>query len=153
VLEFARSLADAAPGTLDRFVAPLLEEEDAEEGGLAARYAGEFGEFDAARRRLRDAVRSAESRRGITAALETDLGLAEGAFRSLADVQLPHDSAELDSFANRLRASKRRFEPARGNGVHGPARYCLGVLELIAGDYEAADRHFGRARGLSNGTP
>lgn len=118
-----------------------------------ARCLQQLGEFDAARRRLRDAVRSADSRPGLTAALETDLGLVEGAFRSLADVQLPHDSGDLDSFASRLRGTKRRFEPARGSGVHGPARYCLGVLELIAGDYEAADRHFGRARGLLQRNP
>lgn len=118
-----------------------------------ARCLQQLGEFDAARRRLRNAVRSADSRPGLTAALETDLGLVEGAFRSLTDVQLPHDSGELDSFANRLRGSKRRFESAHGNGVHGPGRYCLGVLELIDGDHEAADRHFGRARGLLQRDP
>ena len=119
----------------------------------AARCLQQLGEFDAARRRLKEAVRSADSRPGHTAALETDLGLVEGAFRSLTDVQLPHESSELDSFANRLRGSKRRFESAHGNEVHGPSRYCLGVLELIAGDHEAADRHFGRARGLLQQEP
>lgn len=118
-----------------------------------ARCLQQLGEFDAARRRLRDAVRSADGRRGLTAALETELGLVEGAFRSLTDVQLPHDSGELDSFANRLRTSKRHFESAHGNGVHGPGRYCLGVLELIDDNYEAADRHLGRARGLLQREP
>lgn len=118
-----------------------------------ARCLQQLGEFGAARRRLRDAVRSADSRPGLTAALEADLGLVAGAFRSLTDVQLPHDFGELDSFANRLRASRRRFESAHGNGVHGPGRYCLGVLELIAGNHEAADRHFGRARGLLQRKP
>ena len=113
----------------------------------------QLGEFDAARRRLRDAVRSADGRHGLTAALETDRGLVEGAFRSLSDVQLPHEPGELDSFANRLRGSKRRFESAHRNGVHGPGRYCLGVLELIDGDHEAADRHLGRARGLLQREP
>ncbi len=119
----------------------------------AARCLQQLGEFDAARRRLQIAVRSADGRHGRKAALETDLGLVEGAFRSLTDVQLPHDSSELDSFANRLRASKRRFESANEDGVHGPGRYCLGVLELVAGNHEAADRHFGRARGLLQRSP
>ena len=118
-----------------------------------ARCLQQLGEFDAARRRLRDAVRSADGRRGLTAALETELGLVEGSFRSLTDVQLPHDFGELDSFANRLRTSRRRFESAHGNGVHGPGRYCLGVLELIDDNYEAADRHLGRARGLLQREP
>ena len=49
VLEFAHSLAYESPGTLDRFLAPLLDEEDAEEWGLAIRYEREYGEFEASR--------------------------------------------------------------------------------------------------------
>ena len=49
VLEFARSLADESPGTLDRFVAPLLDDEDVEEWGLADRYEREYGVFQATR--------------------------------------------------------------------------------------------------------
>lgn len=119
----------------------------------SARCLQQLGEFDAARRRLQIAVRSADGRHGLKAALETDLGLVEGAFRSLTDVQLPHDSDELDSFGNRLRTHKRRFESVRRSGVHGSGRYCLGVLELIDGDHEAADRHLGRARGLLQREP
>ncbi len=119
----------------------------------AARCLQQLGEFDAARRRLQIAVRWADGRHGLKAALEADLGLVESAFRSLTDVQLPHNSGELDSFANRLRTSKRRFESAHGDGVHGPGRYCLGVLELMADDHEAADRHFGRAKGLLQQEP
>lgn len=118
-----------------------------------ARCLQQLGEFDAARRRLQMAVRSTNGRPGLTAALETELSLVEGAFRSLTDVQLPHHSSDLDSFASRLRGSKRRFESVHGNGVHGPGHYCLGVLALIDDDYEAADRYFGRARGLLQREP
>lgn len=49
VLGFARSLLEESPGTLDRFVAPLLDEEEAEESGLAERYRREYGVFEASR--------------------------------------------------------------------------------------------------------
>ncbi len=147
ILDQSRPLLRRSEGTPRNFHLFLAADR------CAARCPQQLGEFDAARRRLQVAVRSADSRPGLTTALETDLGLIEGAFRSLTDVQLPHESGELDSFANRLRGSKRRFESEHGNGVHGPGRYCLGVLELIDGDHEAADRYFGRARGLLQREP
>ena len=49
VLEFARSLADQSSGTLDRFVAPLLEGEEAEVGEVAGRYELDFGVFETSR--------------------------------------------------------------------------------------------------------
>ena len=49
VLGFARSLCDESPGTLDRFVGPLLEDEVGEEWGLADRYGGEYGVFEESR--------------------------------------------------------------------------------------------------------
>lgn len=120
----------------------------------AARCLQQLGEFNEAGRRLQAAVDSADSRFGlIRAALETDLGLVEGAFRTLTDVQLPHEYSELGSFGDRLRRGKPRFESVHGNGLHGPGRYCLGVIKLIADDYEGADRHFGRARGLLQRNP
>ena len=45
VLKFGRSLAEESPGTLDRFVAPLLKGEEGVELGLAERYRAEFGVF------------------------------------------------------------------------------------------------------------
>ncbi|MDD9981624.1 MAG: hypothetical protein OXU81_09745 [Gammaproteobacteria bacterium] len=49
VLDFGRSLAEESPGTLDRFVAPLLEGEEAEESGVAERYGTEYGVFEPSR--------------------------------------------------------------------------------------------------------
>ena len=49
VLEFARSLADQSSGTLDRFVAPLLEGEEAEVCEVARRYELDFGVFETSR--------------------------------------------------------------------------------------------------------
>lgn len=49
VLEFAHSLAYESPGTLDRFIAPLLDDEDAQESGIAESYQRNYGEFGASR--------------------------------------------------------------------------------------------------------
>ena len=49
VLDFARRVADESPGTLERFVNPLLADDDAETSGLVERYEGDCGELDAAR--------------------------------------------------------------------------------------------------------
>ena len=49
VLKFGRSLAEESPGTLDRFVAPLLEGEEAEDSGVAERYGTEYGVFEPSR--------------------------------------------------------------------------------------------------------
>lgn len=117
----------------------------------AARCFQQLGEFDKARRRLLTAVESVDIGADLSAALDTDLGLVEGAFRSLTDVQLPYESSELGSFEDRLRRGQRRFESVNGNGargVHGPSRYCLGVIGLTVRNYKAADRHFETARGL-----
>ena len=65
VLKFGRSLAEESPGTLDRFVAPLLEGEEAEESGLAELYGGEFGLFEPSR-----LAQVAEAMRVQTEALE-----------------------------------------------------------------------------------
>ena len=49
VLEFGRSLAEGPPGTLDRFVAPLLEGEEAGESRLAEHYGSKYGVFEQSR--------------------------------------------------------------------------------------------------------
>ena len=49
VLEFGRSLAQESDGMLERFVAPLLQGEEAQEWGLAERYENELGVLDPAR--------------------------------------------------------------------------------------------------------
>ena len=49
VLEFARSLVDESSGTLDRFLAPLLEGEEAEVAEQAVRYELDFGMFETRR--------------------------------------------------------------------------------------------------------
>lgn len=49
VLDFARKVAGESPGTLERFVNPLLADGEAEPFELAEKYEGKFGELDAAR--------------------------------------------------------------------------------------------------------
>ena len=49
VLEFARSVADEPPGTLERFVSPLLTDQESERSGLAERYESEYGKLEAPR--------------------------------------------------------------------------------------------------------
>lgn len=48
VLDFAREVAAESPGTLERFVQPLLDD-TAEDAGLAERYEREYGELTSAR--------------------------------------------------------------------------------------------------------
>ena len=48
ILEFARSVADEPPETLERFVNPLLARESGS-SGLAEKYESEYGELDASR--------------------------------------------------------------------------------------------------------
>ena len=47
VLDFARLLADESPGTLERFINPLLADEEGEGSGLAEKYEREYGELEA----------------------------------------------------------------------------------------------------------
>ena len=49
VLEFASSVADERPGTLERFVNPLLADHEAESSGLAKKYESDYGELEALR--------------------------------------------------------------------------------------------------------
>ena len=49
VLEFGRSLAEESVGTLERFVAPLVQDEEAQGWGLAERYENELGVLEPVR--------------------------------------------------------------------------------------------------------
>ena len=49
VLDFARKVADESPGTLERFVNPLLADADAEPFELVAKYERNYGELDSTR--------------------------------------------------------------------------------------------------------
>ena len=49
VLDFARAVAGESPGTLERFVSPLLVDGESEPFALAEKYASGYGELDAAR--------------------------------------------------------------------------------------------------------
>lgn len=49
VLDFARGVADESPGTLERFVNPLLADDEAEPFDLAEKYEGSFGQLDSPR--------------------------------------------------------------------------------------------------------
>ena len=49
VLEFARVVASELPGTLERFVNPLLADSDADISGLSERYASDYGELETSR--------------------------------------------------------------------------------------------------------
>ena len=49
VFEFASSVADEPPGTLERFVNPLLADHEAESSGLAEKYESDYGELEATR--------------------------------------------------------------------------------------------------------
>ena len=49
VLEFARHVADEEPGTLERFVSPLLADNDAEGSEIAEKYEVHYGKLEPAR--------------------------------------------------------------------------------------------------------
>ena len=49
VLDFARQIAEEAPGTLERFLNPLLADNDAESSEIAEKYEGSFGKLEPAR--------------------------------------------------------------------------------------------------------
>ena len=49
VLDFARAVTEERPGTLERFVNPLLADHESESSGLADKYASEYGKLKASR--------------------------------------------------------------------------------------------------------
>ena len=49
IRDFARLVADEAPGTLERFVNPLLDATDPESSGISEKYKADYGELDATR--------------------------------------------------------------------------------------------------------
>jgi tetratricopeptide (TPR) repeat protein len=77
-----------------------------------------------------------------------DLGLLDGGFRRLSDVQLPDSREDLDIVADALSEGASRFREAveveSRYSSHG--HYCLGILALSEPDFESAQNHFQYAR-------
>ncbi len=82
------------------------------------------------------------------AMVQADLGLLEGGFRNLDDVQLPRRRESLEGLKQQLEAGRSHFERAVENNVryasHG--HYCLGVLALCKNEYGRAQTHLDQAR-------
>ncbi len=76
-----------------------------------------------------------------------DLGLLACGFRRLADLRLPMESEDLEPFKETLRKGEPLFHEALevGDGYVSHARFCLGVLALVSGEYEHALRHLDEA--------
>jgi len=82
------------------------------------------------------------------AMVNADLGLLEGGFRNLDDVQLPRRREALEGLKQQLEAGRALFERSVEDNVryasHG--HYCLGVLALCKEQYGQARVHFEQAR-------
>lgn len=93
------------------------------------------------------------------AMVHADLGLLQGHFLRLDDVQIPSDAKARQDIVDRLRMGKDEFQAAVAveNAAYAPhGHYCLGVLALAlakgADDprFETALGHLERARGHFN---
>ena len=84
----------------------------------------------------------------IQAMIFADLGLIEGGFRSLVDVKLPATEKKRDTFYAALSRGRGYFE--RGSQLKvfysSHANMCLGVLDLVADDFEQAITRLDNAR-------
>ena len=94
------------------------------------------------------------------AMVHADLGLLQGHFLLLDDVQIPADARDRQDIVDRLRMGKAEFRAAvavenAAYAAHG--HYCLGVLALASAkgaddpQFETAHDHLERARGHFNG--
>lgn len=93
------------------------------------------------------------------AMVHADLGLLQGHFLLLDDVQIPSDAKARQDIVDRLRMGKGEFQAAiavenAAYAAHG--HYCLGVLALASANgaddpqFETAHGHLERARGHFN---
>lgn len=88
----------------------------------------------------------------IESMVHADIGLIEGAFNELDDIQLPHRRDELDRVLEQLESGLEYFQRSVRGGTpysaHG--HYCLGVLALgravADGEFEDAELHLQRTR-------
>ena len=77
------------------------------------------------------------------AELYSDIGLAAGKFRWLDDVSVPADKSESEVMGGRIREGQDYFRKAidLDGAIATNARYSLGVLALIDGEYATAIEH------------
>lgn len=99
----------------------------------------QLGESQRATELLNELLRR-ESDPGVRTMAETDLGLIDGGFRRLSDLVIPEDAERRQLLLESLEQGEPRFERAAEADVQYAAhgRFCLGVLELLRDNHEAA---------------
>lgn len=114
----------------------------------------QLGEASRARELL-EALLEEERDPAIRAMVHADIGLIDGGFTRLADLRIPGEEDRVAAFRARLEEGEDRFRTAADAdvrySVHG--RFCLGVLELLRGEYEDAVGHLDPALSVFEAEP